>query len=213
MNIPKLGTTLFGMNEIETTLANALFPKVRQQVLGLLYGQPYSSFYTNEIIRLTNSGTGAVQRELQRLTVAGLLTVETLGKQKRYQANPASPLYPELRALVLKTFGLADIIREALAPISKEIHIAFIYGSIAKQKDTAKSDIDLMLISDSVSYSELFSLLEKAQKKLSRTINPSCYSLAEWSRKTKSKNNFLTQVIKQPKIFLIGTEDDFKKLG
>ena len=199
------------MSSDKISLSDALFSKVQQNVLGLLYGQPDSDFHTNEIIRFTQAGTGAVQRELAKLTSVGLLIVKQVGNQKRYQANRATPLFSELRSIVLKTFGLADVIRETLSPLNQHIHLAFIYGSIAKQEDTASSDIDLMLISDSLTYAEIFQLLESAEIKLGRKINPTFYSSTEWTRKYKEHNNFITQILKQPKIFLIGTEDELAK--
>jgi hypothetical protein len=129
-------------------VADALFAKAQQRVLGVLFGNPRRSFYANEVIGLARSGTGAVQRELARLESAGLVTAVRIGKQKHYQANPASPVFPELRGLVLKTSGLADVLREGLAPVSNSIRVAFVYGSIAKGEDTAASDIDLMVVSD-----------------------------------------------------------------
>ena len=129
-------------------LADALFAKVQQRVLGVLFGNPRRSFYANEVIGLARSGTGAVQRELARLEASGLVTVTRVGKQKHYQANAGSPIFEELRALVLKTVGLADVLRAALAPVSRCIRAAFVYGSIAKGQDTAASDIDLMVVSD-----------------------------------------------------------------
>lgn len=189
-------------------LSNILFSKVRQSVLALLYGQPHQSFHTNEIIRLTRSGTGAVQRELEKLTRVGLITMQPIGNQKHYQANQVSPLYSELRSIVLKTFGLRDILQQALDPVASQIYVAFIYGSIAKQEDTSTSDIDLMLICKDLTYADLFKLLEEAQGQLGRKINPTFYSPTEWSTKLKASNHFLIQVIKQPKIFLIGTEDE-----
>src|SRR3990170_8290142 len=102
-------------------LADALFAKVQQRVLGVLFGNPRRSFYANEVIRLARSGTGAVQRELARLEASDLVTVTRVGKQKHYQANAKSPLFEELRALVLKTVGLADVLRAALAPMTRSI--------------------------------------------------------------------------------------------
>ena len=201
------------MGTIYSNLSNALFSKVRQCVLALFYGQPNRSFHTNEIIRLTHSGTGAVQRELKKLTTVGLITVQAIGNQKHYSANCTSPLFTELRSIILKTFGLAEILRQALAPISSQIYIAFIYGSIAKQEDTATSDIDLMLIGDNLTYADVFTLLEEAQSKLGRSINPTFYSLAEWARKHQANNYFLTKIVEQPKIFLIGCENELTKLG
>src|SRR5437867_609450 len=131
----------------EPGVADALFAKVQQRVLGVLFGNPRRSFYANEVTALARSGTGAVQRELRRLEASGLVTVTRVGNQKHYQANPGSPVFEELRALVLKTVGLADVLRAALAPVSRDIRAAFVYGSIAKGNDTAASDIDLMVVS------------------------------------------------------------------
>jgi predicted nucleotidyltransferase len=200
-----------GINN-KINLSNALFSKAQRHVLGLLYGRPDTDFYTNEIILLSKSGTGAVQRELAKLTAAGLVTVKRVGNQKRYQANSGTPFFAELRSIVLKTFGLADVIRQTLNPLAKHIHLAFIYGSIAKQEDTAKSDIDLMIISDKLTYAELFPLLEKAEAQLGRSINPTFHSHSEWSNKYNQGNNFIAQLMQQPKIFLIGTEDELAKL-
>lgn len=200
------------MRTIHASLSNALFSKVRQRVLALLYGQPNRSFHTNEIIRLTHSGTGAVQRELEKLATVELITAQFIGNQKHYSANCTSPLFTELRSIVLKTFGLADVLRQALAPIASQVHLAFIYGSIAKQEDTATSDIDLMLIGDHLTYADVFKLLEEAQEKLGRPINPTFYSPAEWRRKLQANNHFLAQITKHPKIFLIGCEDELTKL-
>jgi len=208
-----MGIIIPNMRMTKSNLSNALFSKARQNVLALLYGQPDRSFHTNEIIRLTRSGTGAIQRELDKLSSVGLITAEAIGNQKRYTANRTSPLFSELRGIVLKTFGLADVLQEALSPITSEIHIAFIYGSIAKQEDTAYSDIDLMLVSDNLTYADLFKLLEEAQVKLGRSIHPTFYSLSEWKRKRGADNHFLNQIMAQPKIFLIGTEDELVQLG
>src|SRR5688572_23900594 len=149
-------------------LADALFAKVQQRVLGVLFGNPGRSFYANEVISLARSGTGAVQRELVRLEAAGLVTANRIGKQKHYQANQASPVFQELRGLVLKTSGLVDVLRDALAPTSGVIRAAFVYGSVAKGSDTAASDIDLMVIADDLTYADLFAALEDASSRLGR---------------------------------------------
>lgn len=200
-----------GINN-KINLSDVLFSKAQRHVLGLLYSQPDKDFYTNEIILLAKSGTGAVQRELAKLTATGLITVKQVGNQKRYQANRDTPFFTELRSIVIKTFGLADLIRDALNPLAKQIHFAFIYGSIAKHEDTAKSDIDLMIISDKLTYAELFPILEKAEAQLGRSINPTFHSRSDWSNKYNQGNNFITQLIQQPKIFLLGTEDELAKL-
>ena len=187
-------------------IADVLFTKVQQRVLGVLFGNPDRSFYANEVIALAGSGTGAVQRELARLEAAGLVTVTRLGKQKHYQANAAAPVFEELRGLVLKTSGLADVLRGALAPLAAQISAAFIYGSVAKRQDTAKSDIDLMVVSDSLSYADLFAALEEATNRLGRPVNPTVYSRQELDKRIRAGNAFIKRVLAQAKLWVIGEE-------
>jgi predicted nucleotidyltransferase len=200
------------MGTKKVNLASALFSQAQQKVLGLLFSQPDKDFYTNEIIRLSKSGSGAIQRELQKLLAVGLITVKSFGNQHRYQANHNSPLFHELRNIILKTFGLADVIIDILKPIKKNIKFAFVYGSIARQEAIASSDIDLMLISENISYADLYPIIEKGEKILHRPINPTIYSPNEWISKIKHKNHFLSQVLARPKIFIIGTEDELREL-
>jgi len=185
-------------------LADALFTKVQQRVLAVLFGNPGRSFYANELIALAGSGTGAVQRELARLASSGLVTVSAVGNQKHYQANAASPVYAELRGLVLKTSGLVDVLRAALLPLTAQIETAFVYGSVAKQQDTAGSDIDLMVVSDSLSYAEVFAALEEAAAKLGRTVNPTMYSRKELDKRVRLDNAFIKRVWSQPRLQVIG---------
>jgi predicted nucleotidyltransferase len=208
-----MGTIIPNMGITSTNLGNALFSKGQQCLLALLFGHPDRSFYANELIHLADTGTGAIQRELAKLTAAGLITVQRLGNQKHYQANPATPIFAELRAIVLKTFGLTDVLQQALLPIADKIRLAFIYGSIAKQQDTSKSDIDLMIISDTLTYADIFPLLEKAEAQLARPINPSIYSTSEWKQKRDKGSAFVTRVLAQPKIYLIGKENDGNQSG
>jgi predicted nucleotidyltransferase len=192
-----------------TGIADALFTKVQQRVLGVLFGNSGRSFYANEVIALVGSGTGAVQRELARLESAGLVTVTRLGKQKHYQANAAAPVFEELRNLMLKTTGLADVLRAALAPFAAQIDAAFVYGSVAKGQDTVKSDIDLMVVSDSLTYADLFAALEDATNRLGRPVNPTVYSRQELTKRIQQGNAFATRVGAQPKMWLIGEEHGF----
>ena len=189
------------------SLASALFPKVRQRVLAVLFGNPGRSFYANEVIALAQSGTGAVQRELAALSEAGLLTVTKQGNQKHYQANAEAPVFAELRGLVLKTMGLADVLRAALAPLSPRIELAFVYGSVAKQQDTADSDIDVMIVSEDLGYADVFGALESATATLGRKVNPTLYTPAEKAKRISQDNAFVTRVLQQPKIWLIGNEE------
>lgn len=189
-------------------VGDALFTRVQQRVLGILFGNPDRTFYANEIIRRAGVGTGAVQRELARLESAGLVAVTRVGNQKHYQASTASPVFDELSALVLKTSGLADVLRAALAPVAGGVDAAFIYGSIAKREDTSASDVDVMIISDTLRYPDIFHALESASARLGRAVNPTIYTRAELGRRIERRNPFVTKVLAQPKIWLAGSEDD-----
>lgn len=189
-------------------LADALFTKVQQRVLGVLFGNPGRTFYANEIIALAGSGVGAVQRELARLAASGLVTVARVGKQKHYQANADSPVFEELRGLVLKTSGLADVLRTALAPLAAQIDAAFVYGSVAKGQDSVVSDIDLMVVSENLTHADLFGAIEAAVSRLGRNVNPTVYSRQELDKRIREKNAFITRVLDQPRLWLIGGEHD-----
>jgi len=204
---PNMGTIT---SSNTTSVADALFSKVRQRVLALLFGAPDRSFYTNEVIGLAQSGAGAVQRELSDLAAAGLLSVRKQGNQKHFQANTASPVFAELRSLVLKTSGLADVLRAALLPLAPQITVAFVFGSMAKQQDTAASDVDLLVVSDTLGYGNVFGALEAASQTLGRTINPALYSAADFQARQLGDNAFINRVMQQPKIWLIGQEESLQ---
>ena len=209
---PNLGTIkpIMGITETspltQPTMADALFPKVRQRVLAVLFGNPDRSFYANEVIALAQSGTGAVQRELAALLDAGLLLMTRRGNQKHFQANSAAPVFAELRGLVLKTMGLADVLRAALAPLEAQISTAFVYGSVAMQQDTAHSDIDVLIVSATLGYADVFGALEGATVQLGRKVNPTLYTPEDITKRMAQNNAFVTRVLQQPKIWLIGSE-------
>jgi predicted nucleotidyltransferase len=192
----------------QASLADALFSTTQRRVLGFLFGQPERSFYASELIALVGAGSGAVQRELARLEQSGLVTVRRLGTQKHYQANPDSPLFAELSGIARKTMGLAEPLRDALAPFVPRIVAAFVFGSVAKRTDTAASDIDLMIVSDKLTYAEAFEALEAVGSRLGRTVNPTVYTQREFARRRKEGNAFLTRVLGQPKLWIVGAEDD-----
>src|ERR1700678_2317723 len=187
-------------------IADALFTKVQQRVLSLLFGNPERSFYANELIALAGSGSGAVQRELAQLEAAELVTVKRIGNQKHYQANASAPIFEELRGLVLKTSGLVDVLRSALAPLAAQIDAALVFGSVAKGLDTAKSDIDLLVIGETLTYGELFAALEPASTRLKRTINPTLYSRLEIDKRIRDGNSFVKRLLEQPKLWVIGED-------
>src|SRR3990170_8350262 len=214
--MPKMGSKMPNMGikikaasaAPRTSLAAALFSNTQQRVLAFLFGQPERSFFATELIGLAGGGSGAVQREVARLASSGLVTVKRVGTQKHYQANPASPIFAELCGIAQKTVGLAEPLRDALAPLAKRITAAFVFGSVAKRGDTAASDIDVLVLSDSVDYADVFAALQAAEAKLGRTVNPTVYSPANWRRKRKEGNAFVVKVAAQPKLFLIGAEED-----
>lgn len=210
---PKMGTIKpnIGMKSAipsSQSLSDALFPGTKQRVLGILYGQPDRSFYANELIKLAACGSGAVQRELATLTRSGLVSVKQVGNQKHYQANADSPIFTELHGIIQKTVGLADPLRQALQTMSGEITAAFVYGSVAKKTDTASSDIDLMVIADDLSYGALFTALEEASVTLGRPVNPTILSRNEFHSRIAKHESFLTRVMEQPKIWILGEERD-----
>jgi predicted nucleotidyltransferase len=189
-------------------MADALFSRTQQSVLGLLFGQPTQSFYTNEIIKKSGGGSGAVQRELSRLVRSGLVTVERIGSQKHYQANPESPLFEELCAILTKTVALLEPLKAALKPFLPKIELAFVFGSVARGEDTASSDIDLMIISDSLTYADVFPGLEKASVGMGRAIQPTLYLREELCKRINTENVFVKRVLAQPKIWIIGRQSE-----
>ncbi|ARQ00897.1 nucleotidyltransferase domain-containing protein [Pseudorhodoplanes sinuspersici] len=185
-------------------LAKALFSRVQLRVLAILFGHPDRSFNASEIIKLAASGSGAVQRELQRLADVKILNVEMSGNRKLYSVNRESPVFEELQSLVRKTVGLVEPIRAALTRFADRIDAAFVYGSVAKATDTATSDIDLMIITDDVTYGEIFKALQDAEAVLHRPINPSVMTLQDWRRRHDEQNSFVTRIISQPHLFVMG---------
>jgi predicted nucleotidyltransferase/predicted transcriptional regulator len=192
--------------KIRTSLVDALFSTTQQRVLALLFGQPERSFFANEIIELTKSGSGGVQRELRRLTDSGLVTTTRIGNQKHFQANHDAPLYQELRSIVLKTVGLAEPLRASLATLADHIQFAAIYGSVAKRTDTASSDVDLLIVSDDLSLEQVYSAVGQVERELARKISPTVLTRDEFQRRRKAGNSFVNKVLAGEHIVLLGDE-------
>ena len=202
LNIPKMGINIPKMGVKNTSLGEALFTKTQQRVLGLLFGNPERSYYTNEIVRFANAGIGTVQRELQRLESAGLITSRKIGNQKHYQANQAAAIFEELRGIVIKTVGLADVLRKAILPLQELVALAFIFGSIAQGKERITSDVDVMVIGDA-SFEEIVHAFHATQETLGREVNPVVMSGREFSGNFLREDRFVSRIVKEPKIFLI----------
>lgn len=192
-------------------IGEALFTTTQRNVLSLLYAHPEKSFYTKEIIRLTGMGVATIKRELDRMLEAGILSFTKIGNQHHYQANPECPVYEELLSIVSKTFGIADVIESALKSIDNKIDMAFIYGSMAKNTETVNSDIDLLVVSDSLAYADLMAVLNPVEKSLRRPINPSIYTNQQIKTRLKENNAFITRVMEQPKIWIKGSENGIRE--
>lgn len=190
-----------------TSMADALFPSTKQRVLSLVFGQPDRSFTMTELIDLARSGTGAVQREIVRLVGSGLMTARTVGRQKHYQANNAAPIFEELRGIIEKTAGVAEVLRASLAPLAPLARFAVLYGSVAKASDRATSDIDILLVSDALSLEQALDAVQPAEQRLGRRVSPTVYTTEEFLRRRKARHPFLTRVLSGKHAVLLGSED------
>lgn len=199
------------MERPSQALADALFTKGQQRVLRLLFGHSERSFFANEIIRHAGGGAGAIHRELEALTQAGVLCEHRIGNQRHFQANTACPIFEELRGIIRKTFGITAVLTQALAPLADQIAMAFVYGSVARGEENASSDIDLLVITETLAYPDVFPALADAEQQLARTINPTVYKPGDIERKQAEDNAFVNRLLKQPKLFIMGQESDLPK--
>lgn len=188
-------------------LGDALFTNTQQALLGLFFSRPDRSFYFKEILRLTGMGVATIKRELDRMRAAGLITLTRSGNQHHYQANPDCPIYTELAGIVRKTFGVAGVIRQALAPLETRITRAFVFGSVASGRETAGSDIDLLIVGD-LGFAEAVKVLQPVQDALGREINPRIYTPHEWQQLQKDNDSFIREVLTKPQLDVIGGKDE-----
>lgn len=192
-------------------LSDLLFAGYRQRVLGLLLLRPEQAYHVREIARLTDTPAGTLHKELSRLAEGGILRRAKRGNQVLYQADRACPIFEELASILRKTSGLASVIADALASEAAQIEAAFIFGSVAAGRDTAASDIDVMVIGDA-GFSAVVTRLYPLQATLGREINPKVLSVTEWQKGVSGRDPFLAEVRSKPKIFLIGGEHDLAEL-
>jgi len=186
------------------SIASALFTDSQSRVFRWLFGQPDRSYYLNELRRLTGLGSASLQRELNRLAEAGLVNTERVGNLRRFQANPQSAVCSELVSLTRKTLGVAPMVQEALLPLASTLRGAWLFGSVAKQSDTAISDIDVMLVGENLLLGRVLELLVPLEAQLGRKINPVCYTPAEFDRRRAEPDSFINRVFAQPTVTLIG---------
>ena len=192
--------------------SESLFGHTRSAVLSMLYGHADQAFYLRQLARAVGTGHGALQRELKRLTDMGVIVRRCQGNQVLFQANARSPIFPEIKSLITKTVGIHDVIRSSLASLAPEIQIAFVYGSVARQQERANSDVDLMVLG-SVPFGDVVPALAPAQRMLGREINPTVFAVDEFRSKLASGNHFLRSVMKEKKLFVVGTENELTKLA
>ena len=190
--------------------AALLFGAYRRDVLALLLLHPEDSTHVREIARAIGKAPGTLLRELNALAAAGVLVRKPLGNQVHFQANPACPIYEDLRNILKKTVGVADVLREALAPLGDRIRAAFVYGSVARGEERARSDLDVMVVGEA-SFGDVVAALAPAQESLRREVNPSVYPALEFRKKLAAGNPFLKRVLAERKIFIVGGEDDLGK--
>ena len=201
-----------GTKQTTSGLAEALFSKNRRLVLSLLLGHADEAFYLRQIVRASGGGVGAIQRELGRLVACGVLCRTARGKEVYFQANAACPAFAELKGLLAKTAGVADVLRAALAPLADRIEVAFVFGSTAEGKERRQSDVDVLVVGDA-SFSEVTAAFGPAQERLQREVNPSVYPADEFCAKLGARHHFLRSVLAGGKIFLIGDERGLEGLA
>ena len=183
-------------------LLDALLPKTRQGILAALLGQPEKTWYVSELARRMGVPSSSLQRELQDLTQVGILKSHRQGRMVYYQANTDSPVYADLRGLLLKTAGLVDVLADALKPLAAKLELVFVYGSIAGGTEQSDSDIDLMVVGK-VAPADIALPLRRAREQLGRAINPTVYTPAEFDRKRTAKDHFLSQVLAKPRLVVL----------
>jgi len=193
-------------------LVEILFGAYRRQILALLLLRPDETFYVREIARLTGISAGSLHRELKLLTDAGLLLRTTAGNQVRYQANSDCPIYEELAGIFRKTTGLADVLRELLAPLQRKIALALVFGSVAQGKAVSTSDVDLLVIG-SVPFTAVVEACHAGSQQLGREVNPVVMTKASFQKKQRDGDRFVSRIAKEPRIVLIGDAREFGKLA
>jgi uncharacterized protein len=200
------------MGTPSNALSETLFSKSRRAVLALLYGNPDQAFYLRQIVRATGGGHGAIQRELKSLADAGILQRTVRDRQVYFQAGSDCPVFDELKALIVKTAGVADVLRAALAPLGDRIQLAWLYGSVARARQRRDSDVDVLVVGD-VAFREVVAALSHAQSQLGREVNPTVYATDEFRAKLAAGHHFLTSVLKTEMILLIGNDRELERLA
>ncbi len=200
------------MGKKANDISAALFPGTKRKILALFFLNPDQEYYFSQVVRLTATRQGVIQRELKSLTEAGILTSEKRGRQKFYTVNQKHPIFRDLRNIIFKTYGVIGRIREALEPLGQQINVAFVYGSFARGEEVSSSDLDLFVIGD-IGLDDLVGVLSKVEEAMGREINPTLFSAAEFKKKWSQTNHFIRSMATTEKEFVIGSEDEFRRLA
>ena len=195
----------------KTNPIDALFPKIRQNILAATYNQPEKWWFMSEMADFIKTTPSSLQRELNALVESGILRNRRDGNRLYFQAETDSPIFAPLRELIVQTLGITESLKDSLSVFGEKINIAFIYGSVARREENARSDVDLMLIG-SIGLAEVSPILRDLEQQFNREINPTCYRLEEFQKKVMSGNHFLTEVLGKEKFFLIGEQNELAKL-
>jgi len=190
-------------------LSTLITSKVRVTLLTLFLTHPEERFYQKQLITQLGLSSSLVQKELARLEKVGFLTSSREANTRYFQVNKAFPIYSELKSIVFKTAGLADFLKNSLDDIG-EVEVALIYGSVAKNVEDMRSDVDLLVIGD-VDMDELHEAVESAEASIGREVNPTVYTRKEWDKRVKIEQAFVTDILSGPKIFLIGDQDELRR--
>lgn len=194
------------------TIDQIITSKARLELLKLFLMNPERDFYLREASAQTGLPVHAVQREVEKLEKSGLLKKKRRGNRVYLRANRNSPIFKEMRSIIMKTVGLGDSLRQVLADGGDKIEAAFIFGSVARGEDSGLSDIDLMVVG-SISGRELSSLISSIRESIGREINQVIITPAELTKRFKANDHFLVTVLKEPKLFLVGDENILKELA
>lgn len=193
-------------------ISAVLFPGTKRKILALFFLNPDQEYYFSEVVRLTGTRQGVIQRELKSLADAEILNTEKRGRQKFYSVNRRHPIFSDLRNVIFKTFGVIGKVREALEPLGERIDVAFVYGSFARGQEASGSDLDLFLVGN-IQLDELVGALSVVEDAIGREVNPMLFSVAEFKKKWSQKNHFLKSIAKLEKEYVIGSEDEFRRLA
>jgi len=184
----------------------ALFPPIRAAILAATIMQPDRWWYLSDLARHLRLTPSSLQREIARLKRGGILRDRRDGNRVYYQPDPECPFMADLRGLIVKTSGLVDVVRQALAPLEDRLDCAFVYGSVATATQTSTSDVDLIVVGD-VGLADLAIPIRSAQDRISRVINTTVYSPDELARKLANGHHFLEAILEREKIFVLGSQD------